>query len=210
MMHDSIDLPLGRRLEIAERLASGQAVAAASLAQEFGVSSDAIRRDLRALAREGACRRVYGGALPLSPASSPVQVRSGEDAVRKRALAGSAVALLQPGQTIFLDLGSTNVHLAHCLPRGRGLRVVTNSLPAAAALMHRDDLRLIVIGGTVDTAVGGCVDGHALAEVERFRFDLCFLGACALSIEAGLAQASSLPTWTSSVPSSRRARAPRC
>jgi DeoR/GlpR family transcriptional regulator of sugar metabolism len=186
-MHDLQDLPLGRRRRIAERLVSGQAVVATLLAREFGVSEDAIRRDLRALAREGVCRRVYGGALPLSTASAPFEVRSGEDRARKRALARAALALLRERQTIFLDTGSTTLRLAELLPRDYGLRVVTNSLPAAAALMNRSDLSLIVIGGSVNATVGGCVDARALAELRRFRFDLCFLGACALSLRDGLA-----------------------
>ena len=186
-MHNSSTLSLGRRQQIARRLTRGQAVVAAALAQEFGVSEDAIRRDLRALAQEGLCQRVYGGALPLSPASTPIEVRSGEDAARKRALARAALGLIAQGQTIFLDTGSTTLQLAGLLPRDCGLRVVTNSLPAAAALMTRSDLSLILIGGSVNPVVGGCVDARALAELARFRFDLCFLGACALSVRNGLA-----------------------
>jgi DeoR/GlpR family transcriptional regulator of sugar metabolism len=102
-------------------------------------------------------------------------------------LAQAAVELLRDGQTIFLDSGSTDVHLAEALPRDRDLRVVTNSLPAAAALMSRSDQTLIVIGGSVSPTVGGCVDGRALAEIGRFRFELCFLGACAISVDEGLA-----------------------
>ena len=60
------ELPLARRDLIAARLAEGQSVASVQLAAEFGVSEDAIRRDLRALAADGLCRRVYGGALPLA------------------------------------------------------------------------------------------------------------------------------------------------
>lgn len=187
LMHDSSILSLGRRQQIADRLARGQAVVATALAKEFGVSEDAVRRDLRALAQEGLCHRVYGGALPLSPASTPIEVRSGEDAARKRALARAAVGLIAKGQTIFLDTGSTVLQLTGLLPRDFGLRVVTNSLPAAAALMARDDLSLILIGGRVNPTVGGCVDARALAELGRFRFDLCFLGACALSVQNGLA-----------------------
>ena len=69
-----------RRDIIAARLAHGQSVTAGSLAEEFSVSPDAIRRDLRALAAEGRCRRVYGGALPISPASLPITVRVGRRA----------------------------------------------------------------------------------------------------------------------------------
>ena len=92
-----------RRDIIAGRLAQGQSVTAGSLAEEFSVSPDAIRRDLRALAAEGRCRRVYGGALPISPASSPIIGRVGEARERKAALAAAAVGLIRPGEFVFLD-----------------------------------------------------------------------------------------------------------
>jgi DeoR/GlpR family transcriptional regulator of sugar metabolism len=186
-MHDSSDLPLGRRGQIASRLDRGEPVIATSLAAEFEVSEDAIRRDLRALAAEGVCKRVYGGALPLSPASSPIQVRSGQDLDRKRALAHAALKLLRKGQTLFLDAGSTNLQLAAKLPSDLALTVVTNSVPVAAQLMNRPGIELVVIGGRVNPTVGGCVDARSIAEMRRFQIGLCFLGACALSVKNGIA-----------------------
>src|SRR5882757_3618170 len=89
------DPPLGRRDVIAARLESGQPVSAATLAIEFTVSEDAIRRDLRALAAEGRCRRVYGGALPLSPATVPMAARIEEAPHRKQLLAQAAMAAIE-------------------------------------------------------------------------------------------------------------------
>jgi DeoR/GlpR family transcriptional regulator of sugar metabolism len=186
-MHGSSALPLDRRQQIARRLTRGEAVSAAALATEFNVSEDAIRRDLRALTAEGVCKRVYGGALPLSPASSPIHVRSGEDIGQKRALARTAARLVREGQTLFLDTGSTNRQLAMELPQDAGLTVVTNSIPVAAALMERHGIALVMIGGSVDITIGGCVGARSVAEMQRFRIDLCFLGTCAISIEHGIA-----------------------
>ncbi|MFO1066937.1 MAG: DeoR/GlpR family DNA-binding transcription regulator [Geminicoccaceae bacterium] len=186
-MPDEVALPLGRRRQIAGRLARGEPVVAAALAAEFGMSEDAIRRDLRALAADGLCRRVYGGALPVPAASAPLAERLAEAGDRKDALARRAVALVERGQTLFLDTGSTTARIAALLPAGLGLTVVTNSVPAAAALAGRDDLTLVLLGGRVNAAVGGCTDARAIAELRRFRFDRCFLGACALSMMHGLA-----------------------
>jgi DeoR/GlpR family transcriptional regulator of sugar metabolism len=186
-MHGSLALPLDRRHKVARRLTRGETVSAAALATEFKVSEDAIRRDLRALAAEGVCKRVYGGALPLSPASSPIQVRSGEDSGQKRALARAAAELVREGQTLFLDTGSTNRQLAVELPHDAGLTVVTNSVLVAAALMDRPGIALVMIGGSVDTAIGGCVGARSIADMQRYRIDLCFLGTCAISVEHGIA-----------------------
>src|SRR6201991_2005259 len=95
-------LPLARRDVIAQRLAGGAAVVAATLAEEFGVSEDAIRRDLRALAAEGRCRRVYGGALPVTPATAPMAGQIDESRDRKDALARAAANTIQRGECLFL------------------------------------------------------------------------------------------------------------
>ena len=186
-MHDLSSLPHGRRRTIADRLLRGEFCQAHELASEFEVSDDAIRRDLRALANEGVCKRVYGGALPISPASTPMESRALEDTPRKRSLAHAAVDLVGKGQTVFLDTGSTNLQLAALLPADRQLVVVTNSISIAAVLANRTDISLIVIGGSVNTQVGGCVDARSIQEMRRFRIDICFVGTCAMSSATGLA-----------------------
>lgn len=180
------DLPLARRDVIARRLAQGQAVVAATLASEFNVSEDAIRRDLRALAADGLCRRVYGGALPLLAAPPPLAVRIDDDRDRKEALAQAATSLIKPGEFLFLDTGSTNLALIRVLPADHHLTVATNSVDIAAAALRRPDLRLILVGGAVDPVVGGCIDGTAVLAVMQMNIDRCFIGACALSPAFGV------------------------
>ena len=88
-----------RRNEIENRLKRGLPVNATALAEEFLVSEDAVRRDLRALAAEGKCKRVYGGAIPLSPEGGPLEHRLVQDVHEKRALSLAALSLpLRPPQ----------------------------------------------------------------------------------------------------------------
>lgn len=181
-----IDLPLARRDAIAARLGQGQTVVATALAAEFHVSEDAIRRDLRALAAEGRCRRVYGGALPLSPATAPMAARIQHGAESKLRLARAAVAAIRAGELVFLDSGSTNLALVDLLPEDADLTVATNSVEIAGAVLRRQDLRLIVVGGMADPLVGGCVDAAAAETVARMRFDRAFIGACSVSATAGV------------------------
>src|SRR3954471_14379874 len=178
-------LPLARRDVIAQRLDGGTAVAAATLALEFDVSEDAIRRDLRALAAEGRCRRVYGGALPVTPQTQPMFARIDEARGRKEALARRAAESIRPGELLFLDAGSTNLALTEFLPEDQELTIATNAIDIARAVLRRPDLRLIMIGGSVDTTVGGCVDTAAVQAVAQLNVDRCFLGACAVHAERG-------------------------
>ena len=179
-------LPLARRDVIAARLAEGQPVVATRLAEEFDVSEDAIRRDLRALAAEGRCRRVYGGALPVASQALPMVARIDLARERKRALAQRAAATIRAGEFLFLDAGSTNLALVEFLPEDLDLTVATNAIDIAGAVLRRPDLRLIMVGGGVDTTVGGCVDAAAVQAVGRFDIDRCFLGACAVHPSRGV------------------------
>lgn len=177
-------LPLERRAAIAERLADGQSVSAAALAAEFAVSEDAVRRDLRALAAEGLCQRIYGGALPT--AAQPITVRKQTAQRQKAALARAAAATVRPGQLIFVDCGSTNLPIVDFLGEDQDLTVATNSIDVATAVLRRPGLRLILVGGVVTPALGGSVDAGAVATVSAMNIDRLFLGACAVAASTGV------------------------
>jgi DeoR/GlpR family transcriptional regulator of sugar metabolism len=173
-------LPEERAAAIRQRLERDGRIVAAEVAREFGATEDTIRRDLRELAALGVCRRVYGGALPVSPASGALRDRVGRNVGAKAALAREAAKLVQPGQFLFLDAGSTNLALASALPTDADLTVAVNAPAIAAALLARRGLRVVTIGGEIDPEIGGAIGAGAIASLREMRIDLTFLGACAL------------------------------
>jgi DeoR/GlpR family transcriptional regulator of sugar metabolism len=175
-----------RKNEIESRLLRGLPVNATALAKEFLVSEDAIRRDLRALAAEGKCKRVYGGGLPISPDGAPFEHRLLIGSKEKRALALAALTLVSEASTVFLDSGSTNLALAREMPPDRSLTIATNSISIASALLDRKNFKVIVLGGEIDRETGAAIGLSAIREAERLSFDLCFLGACAVSVSLGI------------------------
>lgn len=179
-------MPQERQQWILQRLRSHGRVVAAELATEFEVSEDSIRRDLRELAAQGLCKRVYGGALPLPVAASPLKQRRIEHMGRKQALARKAATLVRQGQVLLIDAGSTNAAIAAALPERCGLTVVTNAPDVVLALLDREGFEIQLIGGRVDQRIGGAVGAQAVKELQRIRADLCFPGACALDLEGGL------------------------
>jgi DeoR/GlpR family transcriptional regulator of sugar metabolism len=180
------DIPMSRRDTILARLSAGEPVRSGALAEEFGLSEDAIRRDLRSLAAEGLCRRVYGGALPIVEGATPMIARVGEDVGRKQVLAAAAIQFIEPSSFVFIDNGSSNLSLVATLPPSLNLTIATSSITIAAALEHRDDIDLLMIGGVIDRMVGGAVDATAIEAISRLNIDLCVLGACALSPTGGV------------------------
>lgn len=179
-------LPDERQAAILDRLLRDGRVLAADLAAEFDTSEDTIRRDLRDLAAAGRCRRVYGGALPVSPAAGPLSRRDGIARDAKRALGRAAAALVAPGQTIVIDSGSTNTRIAEALPAEMELTVVTNAPAVAQALAGRPRCCLVMLGGRIHPAIGGAFGPRALRDLAEIRADLAFVGACGLAAEPGL------------------------
>ena len=171
---------------ISERLATHRRVLADELAAEFGVSEDTIRRDLRELAAQGRCQRVYGGALATTQTPQTVQERRGEFTDRKQLLAGAAVKLLLPGQFAMLDSGSTNLAVAQNIPRGLRLTIATHDMAIAATLANRDDIELIVLGGRIDPRTGSATSGQTLAAARKLHPDVLFLGVCAIDADVGI------------------------
>lgn len=170
---------------IRKRLSTDGRVIAASLACELGVSEDTVRRDLRELARSGACRRVYGGAVPLAPEPEPAVARAAVAAPEKAGLARAAVRLLSPEATVFIDAGTTNAAIAAVIPPDLPLTVATNALAVATALAQHGRVRLIVLGGTYDPAKDACLGSDTVDAVRRLNADLFFLGACGIDARVG-------------------------
>lgn len=184
--HEGECLPQERQRLILELLTQQGRVVAQDLAQKFCTSDDTIRRDLRELAAAGLCHRVYGGALPLSPASASLNERLAVVPARKQALGETMARLLPAGQVVFVDAGSTNLAAMSALSEGHALTIITNAPKIAAEVSARESIRLIVIGGLVNQHAGGAYSAGALRDVADLRPDVYLLGVCALDAGAGI------------------------
>jgi len=119
------------------------------LADLAGVSELTIRRDIRRLQERRLVTLVPGGATPETIGASMVQFKQevSRRPAEKRAIAREAAALVEDGETVLLDGGTTTWYVAEAL-RGRRLQVVTNSLPAADLLGHEKGIQVVLLGGT--------------------------------------------------------------
>jgi DeoR/GlpR family transcriptional regulator of sugar metabolism len=175
-----------RKERIFEELSRDRRVRASELAARFGVSEDTIRRDLRALADEGRIRRVYGGAVPLTPVAATYTGRTRESVDAKSTIARAAMAYLKPGQTVFFDAGTTAVTIAAQLPPDLRLTVVTHSLPVASALVEKPLVEVVVLGGRLLHESAAMVGAEVVNGYGRCRADLCVLGTASVHPEVGL------------------------
>lgn len=175
-----------RRQFILERLRRESRIVAKELSSEIGVSEDTIRRDLREMAAEGLIQRVHGGALLRSPASTNYTSRQQQASSAKHHIAEAAARLVQSGQVIILDGGTTNVLVAEQFPPDLRATVITNSPPAAIALKDYPYIETILIGGQFYKDSLVTVGATVIETLRSIRADLCMLGVCSLHPDIGI------------------------
>lgn len=177
-----------RQQLILTRARSEGSVDVASMAEELSVTTETVRRDLTALEHRGAVRRVHGGAIPVErlEAEPTLATRSTRRADIKRRIAARVLQEITPGSTIILDAGSTTQALIEILPRHINLTVLTNSIPAAAALSSFHNVTLYVIGGRVRGVTGAAVGSWATEALSGVVVDVAVLGTNGLSAARGL------------------------
>ncbi|MFS8200556.1 DeoR/GlpR family DNA-binding transcription regulator [Streptomyces sp. CWNU-52B] len=177
-----------RQQEILRLARDGGRVDVVSLAEEFQVTAETIRRDLKALDRAGLLRRVHGGALPAGRLDFEPDLAEREStaADEKDRIAKAALTELPDDGTMILDAGTTVARLAGILPLEATLTVVTHSLPIAARLADHPGMQLHLIGGRVRHRTRAAVDAWALRAYGEIRADVVFLAANGFSAEHGL------------------------
>lgn len=175
-----------RRDYLLERLQRDGTIVAKQIAAELGLADDSIRKDLRELAAEGLLQRVYGGALPVSPAVADYDTRQSIAPESKQRVARAAAALIREGSTVLIDGGSTALALALALPPSLRATTVTHSPTVAAALAQHPSVDVIMLGGRIFKH-SVVASGAALVEAaSRLRADQFFVGVTGVHDEAGL------------------------
>lgn len=179
-----------RKELLLQRLKQDGQIVARTLSAELGLSEDTIRRDLRELARDGLLQRVHGGALPLalppSPALGTFAQRQHIATEAKPAIARAAAAMIEPGQVVFIDGGTTAVQLARQLPQALRATVVTHSPSVAVELVDHPLVDVIMVGGRLFKHSIVAMGPAALAAIAGIRTDLYFMGVCSLHPDLGL------------------------
>jgi DeoR/GlpR family transcriptional regulator of sugar metabolism len=167
---------------------NGQLVAK-TLSEQLGLSEDTIRRDLREMAKEGLLQRVHGGAmpvLPVSPALAGFAEREHISSDAKLAIGRAAAALIEPGQVVFIDGGTTSASLVRHLPKDLKATVVTHSPSTAIELINHPYIDVVMIGGRLFKHSIVAVGAAAIEAIGRIRADLYFMGVCSLHPETGV------------------------
>ncbi|MEO3809034.1 DeoR/GlpR family DNA-binding transcription regulator [Sphaerisporangium sp. B11E5] len=177
-----------RQQEILRRARAIGRVDVVTLAGEFSVTTETVRRDLTVLERAGVLRRVHGGAIPVERLGFEPALAARDEVMtaEKERIAKAAVGELPEDGSIIIDAGSTTGRLVQILPADRELTVIVNSPPLATVLATRANLSVIMLGGRVRGRTLATVDDWGLRPLARLNVDVAFMAANGCSVAHGL------------------------
>jgi DeoR family glycerol-3-phosphate regulon repressor len=156
-------------------------ITVADLARNLAVSEETIRRDAKLLEERGDILKLHGSlALPHQVGEAPYERRMRENAEAKRAIARAAVKLVQDGDSLMIDTGTTTSVFAQELRSRRGLTIVTNSSDIARTLATVNGNRVYMAGGELKADNGAAFGPPAVEFISRFRVRHAFISIAAL------------------------------
>lgn len=176
-----------RQSAILNLLEEKRAASIADLAEQFNVSEETIRRDVRQLEAEGHVQKHHGGVrLPDNIFEAPYQLRMGQEGSAKRSIGAAAADLVEDGMTVLIDSGTTSCWVAKHLLRQRNLSIITNAIEVAREVSGRNNNRIYLAGGEVSADYRSTFGPSAIAYAQQFRPDIAFFSIGALDPELGL------------------------
>src|SRR6202046_1192473 len=181
-----------RRTQILQIVRSTGRVRVNGLARRFNTSAVTIRSDLNELHQRGLVLRSHGGAvLPETILrESPVHERLKTHSDEKRRIGAMAATLIDNGDTIILDSGTTTLEIARQIKKKAGLQVITNGVNIAAELVDARDVQVFIVGGTV-RGESASISGHFAEQMlEQFSADKLFLSGAGCDLDFGVSGAN--------------------
>ena len=159
-------------------------VSVQDLTQKLGVSEVTVRKDLSFLEERGKLIRIHGGAVLAEDEGHlrTIAIRQAEHAAEKQAIARKARELIRPGETLFIDAGSTCAAFAREI-RDMELRVVTNSLYAILELADSAGISLFSTGGSFRPEACSFIGPGAMQTIASVQIDTCFMGTTGFSTD---------------------------
>jgi DeoR/GlpR family transcriptional regulator of sugar metabolism len=187
-----------RREIISQQLARENIVRVAELSRQFGVSEVSIRRDLERLERQGLLQRVHGGAVAVAVGSGAGALASVPTPFvdEKRRIGIAAAALVNPGERVIFDSGTTVLEVARSLSSDQSdrgsLTAITSSLPIVQELGHRPWVNLLLLGGIYLPEYRVVAGPQTVENLRGLHADKMFLGTDGLTLDHGLTTANVL------------------
>jgi DeoR family fructose operon transcriptional repressor len=176
-----------RKRKIIDLLKQNKKVTVAELVHLFNVSSATVRSDLRELNDKGQIIRTHGGAIVETGASFEPDTEQKRDLnlAAKQQIARIAIELVNDGDTVIFDTGTTTLELAKLLGQHRRVTAVTNDFEIARVLEEISSINVLMLGGEIRKKFHCTVGAAGIDMLAQLTVDKVFLGTNSLSISKG-------------------------
>lgn len=173
--------------DIEQALALRGTMTVAELSELLGVSDQTIRRVVKPLEAEGRLQKMHGAIRSVAnPVTAPFQTRMMHNRAAKARVAERVLDLIEDGESLAIDTGSTSGFIAQALAARQRLTVVTNSAYVAGTLAMRPGNRVFMAGTQLRDHDGAAFDRAAFAVIERMQVDTAILSASQVHPRRGL------------------------
>lgn len=156
------------------------------LSQRFNVTKDCIRKDLKILENKNLLKRTYGGAVSIRKSAhyKKIDARKYFNLESKSTIAKKCFDLIEDGETIFLDISTTNILLAKLISKSsKKLTVVTNMLDIMSIINNEKNyIKVVCPGGIICKDLNGFTGSMTIENISNYRFSKAFIGSCGVNI----------------------------
>jgi len=158
------------------------------IVNKFSVSGMTARRDISRLAQQGFLLRTHGGAIKNDPLSNMFSFARRIDRYKEKkiSIGQHAAQFVKHNDTIYIDSGTTLIRMCQFLKNKKGLKIITNSLPAASELTNHSDMDVILIGGKIIPERRAIYGPVAVRQASEYHVQKAFIGTDGISLKSGL------------------------
>lgn len=178
--------PEERQRYILQQLQDYRSVRIADLCEQLNVTRETIRRDIYELEEKGLVKKVHGGAiLDKANVEAAYMKRRTINIEEKKAIAQLAASLVEDGDALYVDLGTTTFFFAQAIKTKKNLTVITNSLPIATELSSSPGIEVILPGGAIRNGELSLSGPISLKGLDEIYVDKAFIGIAGVAIKSG-------------------------
>ena len=181
-------IPNPRQALLLEEVRARGSASVEALSEQFAVTLQTVRRDVKLLSDAGLLARFHGGVRVASSTTENIEYMQRQllNEGAKQRIARAVAALVPAGSSLLINIGTTTEAIARELLHHKGLRVITNNLNVAAILSGNPDCEVIVAGGIVRSRDRGIVGEVTVDFIQQFKVDIGLIGISAIEVDGTL------------------------
>lgn len=166
------------------------------LCEIFRISKNTLLRDLNILSEKGTVKKVYGGVTAVTQSYPvkellPFNDRTTKNIDLKNRIARQAASHIQPGDTVFVDTGTSTLSILNYISQMQGLTVITNSVQFMYRVLNFPNINVIALPGILNHNTASMVGVSCISSLTSYNISKAFMACTAASLQSGVTNATS-------------------